>query len=169
MAVARLWWPLLRAMSDSTAGARLVVRRARATSQAALAKSTTLYVGNLSFYTSETQILTLFSQCGDVRRVIMGLDRFKKTPCGFAFVEYYTRQDAEDCIRLISGTRLDDRIIRCDFDIGFTEGRQARCRWHTAPRIRHRLTDRSCVRACCAVVWPWFKWRSGTRRSPHGF
>ena len=26
--------------------------------------------------------------CGEVKRVIMGLDRMKKTPCGFCFVEY---------------------------------------------------------------------------------
>ena len=54
----------------------------------------------------------------------MGLDKIKKTPCGFCFVEYYTRADAEDCMRYINGTRLDDRIIRCDWDAGFVEGRQ---------------------------------------------
>uniref|UniRef100_A0A183BV71 NAD(+) kinase n=1 Tax=Globodera pallida TaxID=36090 RepID=A0A183BV71_GLOPA len=61
---------------------------------------------------------------GDVRRVIMGLDRFHKKPCGFCFVEYYTREDAENALRYISGTRLDDRLIRCDWDAGFKEGRQ---------------------------------------------
>ena len=50
-------------------------------------ESTTLYVGNLSFYTTETQIFELFSQAGEVKRIIMGLDKFKKTPCGFCFVE----------------------------------------------------------------------------------
>lgn len=53
-----------------------------------LRTSTTLYVGNLSFYTTEEQIYELFSKCGDVKRIIMGLDKFKKTPCGFCFVEY---------------------------------------------------------------------------------
>lgn len=28
------------------------------------------------------------------------------------------------CCRYINGTRLDDRIIRCDWDAGFIEGRQ---------------------------------------------
>lgn len=28
------------------------------------------------------------------------------------------------CCRFINGTRLDDRIIRCDWDAGFIEGRQ---------------------------------------------
>lgn len=53
-----------------------------------LKSSSTLYVGNLSFYTTEEQIHELFSKCGDVKRIIMGLDKNKKTPCGFCFVEY---------------------------------------------------------------------------------
>ncbi len=52
-----------------------------------LKKSTTLYVGNLSFYTTEEQIYALFSKAGEVKRIIMGLDRITKTPCGFCFVE----------------------------------------------------------------------------------
>ena len=52
-----------------------------------LEKSATLYVGNLSFYTKEEQIYELFMMCGDVKRVIMGLDRNNHTPCGFCFVE----------------------------------------------------------------------------------
>ncbi|XP_026572452.1 nuclear cap-binding protein subunit 2-like [Pseudonaja textilis] len=90
----------------------------------ALKGSTTLYVGNLSFYTTEEQIQELFSKCGDVKRIIMGLDKKEKTPCGFCFVEYYTRAEAEHAMRFISGTRLDDRLIRTDWDVGFTEGRQ---------------------------------------------
>lgn len=45
-----------------------------------------LYVGNVSFYTTEAQIYELFSTVGHVNRVIMGLDRNKKSPCGFCFV-----------------------------------------------------------------------------------
>ncbi|KAK6633506.1 hypothetical protein RUM43_001085 [Polyplax serrata] len=89
-----------------------------------LRNSSTLYVGNLSFYTTEDQIHELFSKCGDVKRIIMGLDKFRKTPCGFCFVEYYQRSDAECCMRYINGTRLDDRIIRTDWDAGFIPGRQ---------------------------------------------
>lgn len=89
-----------------------------------LAQSSTLYIGNLSFYTTEEQIHELFSRAGDVKRIIMGLDRNKKTPCGFCFVEYYTRADGENAMRYINGTRLDDRLIRTDWDAGFIEGRQ---------------------------------------------
>ncbi|CAH1781432.1 unnamed protein product, partial [Owenia fusiformis] len=89
-----------------------------------LLTSSTLYIGNLSFYTTEEQIYELFSRAGDIKRVVMGLDKVKKTPCGFCFVEYYTRVDAAMSMRYINGTRLDDRIIRSDWDVGFKEGRQ---------------------------------------------
>ena len=39
-------------------------------------------------------------------------------------LRYYTREDAENAMRYITGTRLDDRIVRCDWDVGFKEGRQ---------------------------------------------
>jgi nuclear cap-binding protein subunit 2 len=84
----------------------------------------TLYVGNLSFYTTEEQIHELFSKIGEIKRLVMGLDRFQKTPCGFCFVEYYTHQDALDCMKYVGGTKLDERVIRTDLDEGFAEGRQ---------------------------------------------
>ncbi|KAI0331127.1 RNA-binding domain-containing protein [Cubamyces sp. BRFM 1775] len=95
-----------------------------------LSKTTTLYVGNLSFYTTEEQIYELFSKCttpedgGGIKRIIMGLDRNTRTPCGFCFVEYYTHAEALACLRYISGTKLDERIIRCDLDVGYRDGRQ---------------------------------------------
>ncbi|KAK2090935.1 Nuclear cap-binding protein subunit 2 [Saguinus oedipus] len=39
-------------------------------------------------------------------------------------MRYYSRADAENAMRYINGTRLDDRIIRTDWDAGFKEGRQ---------------------------------------------
>lgn len=105
-------------------------------------------VGNLSFYTTEEQIYELFSKCttpedgGGIKRIIMGLDRntrcvavcpvenysscaaLYRTPCGFCFVEYYSHAEALACLRYISGTKLDERIIRCDLDLGYRDGRQ---------------------------------------------
>lgn len=54
----------------------------------------------------------------------MGLDRLKKTPCGFCFVEYFTREDAEKSVQFLCDTKLDERTIRVDYDVGFKEGRQ---------------------------------------------
>ena len=105
-----------------------------------LKKSTTLYVGNLSFYTTEEQIFDLFSKVGEIKRIIMGLDRFKKTPCGFCFVEYYRRIDAEKSVKFISNTKLDERTIRVDYDTGFTDGRQyGRGRSGGQVRDEHRM------------------------------
>ncbi|VFQ90587.1 unnamed protein product [Cuscuta campestris] len=90
----------------------------------ALLKSTTVYVGNMSFYTTEEQVYELFSRAGEIKKIIMGLDKNSRTPCGFCFVMYYSREDTEDSVKYISGTILDDRPIRVDFDWGFQEGRQ---------------------------------------------
>jgi nuclear cap-binding protein subunit 2 len=92
--------------------------------EAVLLRSTTLYVGNLSFYTTEEQVFELFCKAGEIKRIIMGLDRVKKTPCGFCFVEYFTRADAEASVRFLSGLKLDERFIRVDYDAGFEQGRQ---------------------------------------------
>jgi nuclear cap-binding protein subunit 2 len=51
--------------------------------QRALLTSTTLYIGNLSFYTTEEQIYEAFSKCGELKRIIMGLDRIKKARIPF--------------------------------------------------------------------------------------
>lgn len=90
----------------------------------ALLSSTTVYVGNMSFYTTEEQVYELFSRAGEIKKIIMGLDKNTKTPCGFCFVLYYSREDTEDAVKYISGTILDDRPIRVDFDWGFQDGRQ---------------------------------------------
>ncbi|XP_027925668.1 nuclear cap-binding protein subunit 2 [Vigna unguiculata] len=90
----------------------------------ALQNSTTVYVGNMSFYTTEEQVYELFSRAGEIKKIIMGLDKNTKTPCGFCFVLYYSREDTEDACKYISGTILDDRLIRVDFDWGFQDGRQ---------------------------------------------
>lgn len=77
-----------------------------------------------SFFTAEEQIYELFSKAGLVKRIVMGLDRFNKTPCGFCFVEYETHQDALYGLRYLNQTKLDDRVIKVDLDPGFKEGRQ---------------------------------------------
>eukprot|EP01120_Amphizonella_sp_Union-15-10_P014739 TRINITY_DN7267_c0_g1_i2.p1 TRINITY_DN7267_c0_g1~~TRINITY_DN7267_c0_g1_i2.p1 ORF type:complete len:132 (-),score=27.75 TRINITY_DN7267_c0_g1_i2:89-484(-) len=37
---------------------------------------------------------------------------------------YYRRCDAEDCVKYINGTKLDDRMIRTDWDAGFKKDRE---------------------------------------------
>ena len=48
--------------------------------------SRSVYVGNLAFTTSEANLYELFSSCGAIERIIMGLNRVTKTACGFCFI-----------------------------------------------------------------------------------
>jgi hypothetical protein len=57
------------------------------------------------------QIYELFSKVGVVQRVIMGLDRNTKTPCGFCFVMYHTRAGAQAAVKYLNGTKLDNRSV----------------------------------------------------------
>lgn len=87
-------------------------------------QSSTIYIGNLSFYTSEEQIYEIFSKVGRIQKIIMGLDKFKFTPCGFCFIIFANKQDSINAIKYLNKTKLDDRILEIDLDPGFTEGRQ---------------------------------------------
>mmetsp|Transcript_41636 Transcript_41636/g.74664 ORF Transcript_41636/g.74664 Transcript_41636/m.74664 type:complete len:235 (-) Transcript_41636:86-790(-) len=90
----------------------------------AIGTTKTVYVGNLAFFTREEQIYELFSKCGDVKRVVMGLNRHQKVPCGFCFVEYFKHEEAELAVNLLNKISFDDRIIRVDLDAGYTQGRE---------------------------------------------
>jgi nuclear cap-binding protein subunit 2 len=92
--------------------------------QQKLLTSSTLYVGNLSFFTTEEQIWELFSKVGELNRVIMGINKETKENCGFCFVEFKTHQEAVNCINFVNSTKLDDRLIRIDWDPGFVSGRE---------------------------------------------
>ena len=82
-------------------------------------QSTTLYVGNLSFTTWESQLMELFSLCGVVKNFYMGLDRITFKPCGFCFIEYNTQEEAASAIECLNLTLLDGKRIRIDWDYGF--------------------------------------------------
>ncbi len=90
----------------------------------ALASSSTLYIGNLAFSTRVCHLKGLFSSIGPVKSITMGLDRNLKTPCGFAFVEYENREHALNAVAYLSGTKLDEKVIRVELDAGFKPGRQ---------------------------------------------
>ena len=89
-----------------------------------LKNSSTLYIGNLSYNTTEFQLYQLFSFCGKIKRVIMGLNRFTKSPCGFAFIEYLDKESAQTAKKTLMGTIIDGKEIRVDIDLGFEDGRQ---------------------------------------------
>ena len=92
--------------------------------QKRLANSTTLYVGNLSFFTQESQLLEIFSFCGPVKNLHMGLNRQTYKPCGFCFVEFYNRDQASLAIQCLNLVLVDGKEIRIDWDYGFSHRRQ---------------------------------------------
>ena len=95
-----------------------------------LKNTCTLYIGNLSYNTTEIQLYQIFSTCGKVKRVIMGLNRLTHSPCGFAFIEYLDQESAKIARKTLMGTILDGKEIRVDMDLGFEEGRQFGRGWY---------------------------------------
>lgn len=72
-----------------------------------------LYVGNLSYDSTEDSIRDAFSADGrGVKDVHVMMDRETGRPRGFGFVEMNTRQDAESAIQALDGANLDGRNIK---------------------------------------------------------
>lgn len=71
-----------------------------------------LYVGNLSYNTSEDTLQALFSQAGTVTSVDLIKDRMTGSSKGFAFVQMGSQSEAENAIRMFNGHQLDNREIK---------------------------------------------------------
>lgn len=72
---------------------------------------TKLFVGNLSFQTTQAALEEAFGQFGTVERVEVVTDRFSGQPRGFAFVEMTDRNAAEAAIARLNGTDLNGRAM----------------------------------------------------------
>lgn len=70
-----------------------------------------LYVGNLSFGTSEEDLKTLFSQAGVVTSVQVIKDRDSGRSKGFAFVEMESPNDAQQAITKFHGQMFQERAL----------------------------------------------------------
>jgi RNA recognition motif-containing protein len=73
-----------------------------------------LYVGNLSYRTTENTLRTLFAEFGEVQSVNLITDRETGRSKGFAFVEMATEQAAASAITALNGKTVDEREIRVD-------------------------------------------------------
>ncbi|HVN54543.1 MAG TPA: RNA-binding protein [Anaerolineaceae bacterium] len=71
-----------------------------------------LYVGNLSFSTTEDDIRTLFSDAGTVQTVDLIKDRDTGSSKGFAFVQMSTQTEAEEAIKKFNGYSLANRELK---------------------------------------------------------
>jgi cold-inducible RNA-binding protein len=72
---------------------------------------TKLFVGNLSFSTTEQDLTSIFSQYGSVETVNVITDRMTGQPRGFAFVEMSNRNEAEKAISVLNGSDLQGRTL----------------------------------------------------------
>jgi cold-inducible RNA-binding protein len=73
--------------------------------------NTKLFVGNLSFKTTEQELEEAFSRSGKVVSVALPVDRETGRKRGFGFVEMETQEEAEAAIRDFNGQTLGGRQI----------------------------------------------------------
>ncbi|MBS0662215.1 MAG: RNA-binding protein [Verrucomicrobia bacterium] len=70
-----------------------------------------LYVGNMSFKTTETDLRDAFGQFGSVTDVYIANDRMTGRPRGFAFVTFSTDAESKLATEKMNGTELDGRPL----------------------------------------------------------
>jgi len=74
--------------------------------------SVKLYVGNLSFQTTQQDLEELFGQVGQVESVSIVTDRGTGQPRGFAFVEMSGNAEAQAAIQNLDGREVDGRALK---------------------------------------------------------
>ena len=70
-----------------------------------------LYVGNMSFKTSEDELRSAFSQFGTVSDVYVAMDKMTGRPRGFAFVTMGTPEEAKIAAEKLNGVDLGGRAL----------------------------------------------------------
>ncbi|HEU5081204.1 MAG TPA: RNA-binding protein [Opitutaceae bacterium] len=70
-----------------------------------------LYVGNMSFKTSEDELRSAFGQFGTVSDVYIAMDKMTNRPRGFAFVTMGTPEEAKVAAEKMNGTDLGGRAL----------------------------------------------------------
>jgi len=73
-----------------------------------------LYVGNLSYDTTEGTLRTLFSEFGEIESANLITDRYTGRSRGFAFVEMATEEAAQAARSALNGKMVDGREIKVD-------------------------------------------------------
>ncbi len=70
-----------------------------------------LYVGNLAFSTTESELRDLFSQYGAVAEVFIAMDKFSGRSRGFAFVTMGSDAEAKAAITGVNGKNFGGRDL----------------------------------------------------------
>jgi cold-inducible RNA-binding protein len=70
-----------------------------------------LFVGNLSFNTTEIELQDMFAACGTVSEVNLITDRMSGRSKGFAFVTMGTQEEAQNAINTLNGKDVNGRAL----------------------------------------------------------
>jgi RNA recognition motif-containing protein len=70
-----------------------------------------IYVGNLSYDTTERDLETAFASYGEVQSARIAMDRDTNRPRGFGFVEMANKDEAEAAIAGLNGKELQGRTL----------------------------------------------------------
>jgi len=73
--------------------------------------ATKLFVGKLSFNTTDDSLQALFAQYGKVVSANVATDRETNRSRGFGFVEMENQEEAQNAINALDGTTFEDRVI----------------------------------------------------------
>jgi cold-inducible RNA-binding protein len=87
-----------------------------------------MYVGNLSYETTEDELRKAFEAFGSVVSVDVITDKYTGKSKGFAFVEMSSEEETKAAISGLNGQQLGDRILRVDEARPRREGRGGRDR-----------------------------------------
>ena len=71
-----------------------------------------IYVGNLSYSTTEETLRNQFSQFGQVESVSIIMDKFTNKSKGFGFVEMTEEKEADEAIATLNQKEIDGRKVR---------------------------------------------------------
>ncbi|TSC69233.1 MAG: hypothetical protein G01um101466_132 [Parcubacteria group bacterium Gr01-1014_66] len=85
-----------------------------------------LYVGGLSYQTTDAVLQSAFAQAGTVESATVVLDRMTGRSRGFGFVEMATDEEADAAIKMWDGQELDGRRVRVNIAMERGEGGGAR-------------------------------------------
>lgn len=71
-----------------------------------------LYIGGLSYDTTQETLKNTFSQAGTVESATVITDRFSGRSRGFGFVEMSTDEEAQKAVEMFNDKELDGRVIK---------------------------------------------------------
>jgi len=93
---------------------KLSIRKSVEIHQLPLKMNKKLYIGNISYNTSEEELEKAFSEAGNVESCDIITERGTGRSKGFGFVEMSTEEEAKKAIELLNGEKLDGRPLKVD-------------------------------------------------------